>query len=241
MIKKHLGLLVTLLSISTYSFSNDVTVVDVQPLEPKVIGWNSIGDGWAPFPDVDQGEPIYDPAGPSPVPSGSKAKLKRKSNEIEVSVNTKGLEPGAYTSWLIVIGDSVKAFFGDGTIVKNDGKGRFKFSLEVGETRESIAQAPDDAFMASLVDLSEEDRVDAINNYQPYFFEATDINQQMFVVIKWHGPVSPQNDLWEQTHTVQGECVRFSARDLAFRHPLLGKVGKEMCYDPQIATFPAVP
>lgn len=156
------------------------------------------------------------------------ATLIRQSEAVEVTIQTSGLPPGAYTVWWVVFNDpsgcagpcgeddlfnlaaEPSVFWATGGVVGVSGIGTFVDRHGVNDSR------------------GEPGTQDLIN-----FGGIDPAVAEIHNVIKYHGPASEDPDiLYEQTHTVLGSCLE-GANAVDFGPPF-----GVQCFDPQAAVHP---
>lgn len=161
-------------------------------------------------------------------PTGrGESRLLRRAGGIKYKLRTTGLPPGAYTNWMVVInnpeecdGDCDDAdvfgnpatnssvFWVTGGVVDDDGRGKFRGKVKVGEISSDPAQH---IFGPGLINPE---------------------GAEIHIIVKYHGPVSDDDDdFYLQTHTLTGLCDMDAN---AFFIPGL-PFGEVQCFDPQLA------
>ncbi len=175
-------------------------------------------------PAGDYGGGVLVPGTFFPPTGHGESKLLRRKNGIEYKIRTTGLPPGAYTNWLVVINNpeecsdgvcdfddvfnnpatNSSGFWATGGVVGDDGVGRFRARIKVGEISSDPRQH---LFGPGLLNPK---------------------GAEFHIIIKYHGPVSEDPDeFYLQTHTLKGACDQNAN---AFLDPQTGV----QCFDPQI-------
>ena len=185
---------------------------------------------------------VLDPGDFFPPGSNNHATLKRGKDYLQFNVHTTDLPQGAYTVWWIIFNDpddcnqpnaegglcgggndgadlfvpTAAVLWATGKVVQANGVGNFSDRIYVGETRDETIILGS-ALSSALTDPQ---------------------NAEVHLAIKYHGLASSDPDiLYEQTHTLLGNCDGNSGAnsyDLNFLPPPFGPY---QCFDPQLVIF----